>query len=74
MNEIHELPDNIATCNCFTKTNLPEHHKLKCPYRLLTQIETLTLSARKIHQWAEKNSNVEVLAAEMMKFKVVPNT
>jgi hypothetical protein len=69
MNDIHELPSIIASCNCLTKTPLPEYHKPKCPYRLLTQIQILLDKAKKIHQWSEKNSNIEVLANDMLKFK-----
>lgn len=69
MNDIHEIPSILASCNCMTKTNLPEYHKLKCPYRLITQINLLLTNAKKIHQWAEKGSNIEVLAAEALQFK-----
>jgi hypothetical protein len=72
MNDIHEFPSIIGSCNCMTKTNLPEYHRPKCPFRLLTQMHLLLEKARKIHQWAEKNSNVEFLANDMLKFKENP--
>lgn len=69
MNDIHEIPSIIASCNCMTKSNLLEYHKLKCPYRLISQIHMLIDDSKKAHQWAEKNSNVEILLAKALKFK-----
>jgi hypothetical protein len=69
MNDIHDLPSIIASCNCMTKTNLPEYHKPKCPFRLLTQIELMKKAAAQIYRWSEKNSSIEQLANEIISFK-----
>jgi hypothetical protein len=51
-----ELPSIIASCNCLTKTNEPEYHDLKCPFRLLSQIELLKAGLRRVRLMASRPS------------------